>query len=235
MNLRTWLAVGTLVAAGHAGAEELAEVGRPAPIFRLPVYNAQAVGLNTVGIDRFIGPDAPDKQVKVVLLSFMASFCAPCKKEMPWLQALHERYSGEGLRVVMVSIDTEPEGQKIVSDLIAEHNVTYPVLKDRFNLVARRWLGQKSPLPSVFLVAPDARIGKVLRGYSEEVTADLQREVEKALGVPPSTIVPPAVAKAPSPELKAEEPAPKAEPVKGKKRAPKARPAKGTSAQTTAR
>ena len=91
--------------------DELAAVDRPAPMFRLPVYNAKPVGQTVVGLDKYVGPDASEKDVKVVLLSFMASFCAPCKKEMPYLQFLHDRYKDFGLRVVSVSIDTEPEAQ----------------------------------------------------------------------------------------------------------------------------
>ncbi len=166
-----------------AAQEELPAVGRQAPIFRLPVYNAEAVGSTVVGLDRLVGPDATDKNVKVVLLSFMASFCAPCKKEMPYLQMLHEKYKDFGLRVVMVSIDTEPEGQKIINDLIALNKVTFPVLKDRFNLVARRWLGNQSPLPSVFMVKPDGMVSMVHRGYNQEAGELLASEIEHSLGI----------------------------------------------------
>jgi thiol-disulfide isomerase/thioredoxin len=113
----------------------------------------------------------------------MASFCGPCKKEMPYLQSLHERYSDAGLRVVMVSIDTEPEGQKKIDDLIATNKVTFPVLKDRFNLAARRWLGSKTPLPSVFLIKPDGTISTVHRGYNEDASKVFMAAVEQAIGV----------------------------------------------------
>ncbi|HEY8210894.1 MAG TPA: TlpA family protein disulfide reductase [Myxococcaceae bacterium] len=163
--------------------DELAAVDRQAPMFRLPVYNAKPVGQSVVGLDKYVGPDASEKDVKVVLLSFMASFCAPCKKEMPYLQFLHDRYKDFGLRVVSVSIDTEPEGQKIIETLIEENKVTYPVLKDRFNLVARRWLGNQSPLPSVFLVRPDATVSQVHRGYNQDIGTVLAAEIESALGI----------------------------------------------------
>jgi thiol-disulfide isomerase/thioredoxin len=163
--------------------DELAAVDRPAPMFRLPVYNARPVGATVVGLDRYVGPDATEKDVKVVLLSFMASFCAPCKKEMPYLEFLHERYKDFGLRVVSVSIDTEPEGQKIIDELIEKNKVSYPVLKDRFNLVARRWLGNQSPLPSVFLVRPDATVSTVHRGYNQDIGSVLAAEIESALGI----------------------------------------------------
>jgi len=193
------LALVTAPAAALAD-DELAAVDHPAPMFRLPVYNAKSVGQTVVGLDRYVGPDATEKDVKVVLLSFMASFCAPCKKEMPYLEALHERYKDFGLRVVSVSIDTEPEGQKVIDDLIEQNKVTYPVLKDRFNLVARRWLGNQSPLPSVFLVRPDATVSQVHRGYNQDVGAVLATEIESALGIKRSGLPPmPALTEAAPP------------------------------------
>jgi thiol-disulfide isomerase/thioredoxin len=183
----------SLVAAPAAALadDELAAVDRQAPMFRLPVYNAKPVGQAVIGLDRYVGPDAAEKDVKVVLLSFMASFCAPCKKEMPYLELLHGRYKDFGLRVVSVSIDTEPEGQKIIDEMIAQNKITYPVLKDRFNLVARRWLGNQSPLPSVFLVRPDATVSKVHRGYNQDIGTVLAAEIESALGIKRTGAMPP--------------------------------------------
>ena len=86
-------------------------------------------------------------------------------------------------RVMMVAIETEAEGQKKVAELIAENKVTFPVAKDRFNIVARRWLGTKSPLPSLFMVRPDGTISAVHRGYSQDGAELLGKEVELALGL----------------------------------------------------
>lgn len=174
--------------------EELAEPGRPAPMFRLPVYNAAVVGTGIVGLDKFVGPEASDAATKTVLLSFTASWCGPCKKEMPYLQTLHEKYKDFGLRVLIVSIDDKPEGMKQIEELIALNRVTFPVLKDRFNLVARRWLGNEAKLPSVFLVKPDGVVSFVHRGYDQDASVVFAREVEESLGITPGTISGPAVA-----------------------------------------
>ena len=183
-TLRAWALVSTVALAGTAWAQdELAEVDKSAPMFRLPVYNAQTVGTTVVGLDKYVGPDASDHNVKAVLLTFMASFCKPCKKEMPYLESLHERFKDFGLRVVSVSIDTEEAGQKEIDGLIAQNHITYPVLKDRFNLVARRWLGSQSPLPSVFLIRPDGTVAKIHRGYNQEASELISSEVESALGI----------------------------------------------------
>lgn len=172
-----------LLLAVPAFAEELAEADKPAPAFRLPVYNPDAFGEKTVAIGSLVGPDRSDKEAKALLVSFMASSCGPCKKEMPFLQSLYEQHRAAGLRVMLVAIDTEPEGQQQIEALVALNKVTFPVAKDRFNIVARRWLGTKSPLPSLFVVRPDGTVAAVHRGYPADGAALLTKEVEAALGL----------------------------------------------------
>lgn len=180
--LRSFALFAVLCLASPALAEEaLPAAGKQALMFRLPTYNAKASGHSALGLDRFVGQGSADKDAKVVLLSFMASFCAPCKKELPYLQKLHETYGPKGLRVVLVSIDDKEEGQKIIEELIEKNKVTFPVLKDRFQLVARRWLGTQFPLPSVFMVKPSGEIATVHRGYSEEASTLLDQEIQTAL------------------------------------------------------
>lgn len=172
-----------LVFAAPAFAEDLAEVNKPAPTFRLPVYNPKEFGESSVAIDTYTGFEATDKKAKLLVVSFMASFCGPCKKEMPYLQSLHEKHKDAGLRIMMVAIDTDAEGQAKVDELIALNKVTFPVAKDRFNIVARRWLGTQSPLPSLFFVKPDGTISSVHRGYSQDGAEVLAQEIGQALGV----------------------------------------------------
>lgn len=172
-----------LVLAAPAFAEDLAEVNKPAPTFRLPVYNPKEFGETSVAIDAYTGFEATDKKTKLLVVSFMASFCGPCKKEMPYLQTLHEKHKDAGLRIMMVAIDSDPEGQAKVEELIALNKVTFPVAKDRFNIVARRWLGTQSPLPSLFFVKPDGTISSVHRGYSQDGAEVLAQEIGQALGV----------------------------------------------------
>ena len=178
-----WAAIAAVALSGAAiGDEELAAENRPAPPFRLPLYNPQPNSPAMLGLDRFVGPSATEP-AKALLVDFMASYCKPCKKELPYLQKLQQQYAAQGLRVIVVSIDTEPEGQKKVEELLAEDKITFPVLKDRFKLVARRWLGTQSPLPSVFLVRSDGTIAIVHRGYDEKTSQMLASEVQAALGI----------------------------------------------------
>lgn len=164
--------------------------GEEAPMFRLPVYARSGSADFRVSLDRWVGHDRSDEAVKGLLVSFMASFCSPCKKELPYLQSLQERYGSRGLRILSVAIDRSPEGQKEIDALISKHRLTFPVAKDRYNLVARRWLGAATPLPSVFLVKADGTVWKVHRGYSEDAARLLDAEVGELLGIPAETAKP---------------------------------------------
>jgi len=176
-----WL-LGLLGPALAAADEEIA-VGLPAPAFTLRTMNPETSGLVVVSLDRYVGPEADDAQAKVVLLSFFASWCEPCKKEMPYLQRLHEMYRGQGLRVLSVSIDREEPGISQARQVAAGAKVTFPVLSDRFNFLARRYLGEQSPLPSVFLVGRDGNILRIERGYGKDAATFLLAQVQKALGI----------------------------------------------------
>ena len=67
-----------------------------------------------------------DLKGKVVLVNFWATWCPPCRKEMPDLQALYEKYKDQGL--VVLSISDEDAAK--VNPFIAERKITYPVLLD---------------------------------------------------------------------------------------------------------
>ncbi|MGC2474815.1 MAG: TlpA disulfide reductase family protein [Candidatus Sulfotelmatobacter sp.] len=67
-----------------------------------------------------------DLKGKVVLVNFWATWCPPCRKEMPDLQALYDKYKDHGFLVLSIS---DEEASK-VSPFIAERNITYPVLLD---------------------------------------------------------------------------------------------------------
>jgi peroxiredoxin len=67
-----------------------------------------------------------DLKGKVVLVNFWATWCPPCRKEMPDLQALYDRYKDQGFVVVSIS---DEEAAK-VQPFIAERKITYPVLLD---------------------------------------------------------------------------------------------------------
>ncbi|HEY7726143.1 MAG TPA: TlpA disulfide reductase family protein [Anaeromyxobacteraceae bacterium] len=176
-------ALALALAVAPASAEEEAAEGRAAPAFQLRAMNPAAAGRDWVRLDRFVGEEPEDAAARAVLLSFFASWCGPCRKEMPYLEELHRAYHGQGLRVLSVNIDREEPALSDARRMFQEARVTYPVLSDRFNLTARRYLGERSPLPSVFIIRRDGVIARIERGYGKDVKSFLLAEVTRALGV----------------------------------------------------
>jgi peroxiredoxin len=166
-------------AAPPAATDEL-KIGDLAPAFTLPVYNVEAAGHTMVSLQTYVGPDSAEG-TKLLLLSFFATWCAPCKRELPYLEKLQETYGKKGFQVVSISIDREDAAATQIAALVRENHVTFPVLKDRFNLLARRYLGDKSPLPSVFLVSAQGTIVEIHKGYGKDASTFLQQQITQAL------------------------------------------------------
>ncbi len=177
------LAAVALLAALPAAAEEEIGEGLPAPTFSLRTMNPEAAGTGWIALDRFVGEEPEDPAAKAVLVTFFASWCEPCKREMPFLVQLDRMYRDQGLRVIGVCIDKEEAGIEAAKKLVLEKQVSYPVLSDRFNFLARRYLGEKAPLPSVFLIKRDGTIARIERGYAKDASAFLLGEVQDVLGI----------------------------------------------------
>jgi thiol-disulfide isomerase/thioredoxin len=200
MRLLTSLGLLSLGLAAGTGGPALADdevgVGLPAPSFTLRALNPDKAGAPSVSLDRFVGTEAEDPGSRLVLLSFFASWCEPCQKEMPFLVQLDRMYREQGLRVLAVSIDQEEPAIEKARKQITAAGVTYPVLSDRFNFLARRYLGEKAPLPSVFLIGRDGNVTRIERGYAKEAPSFLLAEVQLGLGLKPTRA--PAAAEAPA-------------------------------------
>jgi thiol-disulfide isomerase/thioredoxin len=177
------LAAAVLLAALPATADEEIGEGLPAPAFALRTLNPDVAGAAWIALDRFVGAEPEDPAARAVLLTFFASWCEPCKRELPFLAQLDRTYRDRGLRVLAVDIDRDEAGIEAAKELAAAAKVGYPVLSDRFNLLARRYLGEQAPLPSAFLVRRDGTVAKIERGYTREASALLLADVQDALGV----------------------------------------------------
>ena len=87
-----------------------------------------------------------DLKGKVVLVNFWATWCPPCRKEMPDLQALYDKYKEQGLVVLSIS---DEEAAK-VSPFIAERKISYPVLLDPGRKVAEKFVVEGIPKSFVY-------------------------------------------------------------------------------------
>ncbi len=111
---------------------------------------------------------------RVVLVDFWATWCAPCRKSMPELQALHDEYGERGFTVLGISID---EGDpKKVRKFIESNRITYPIAIDSADRPAWARFHVKS-IPAAFLVDAEGRIIAQWTGVSTDT-----QEVEEKLG-----------------------------------------------------
>ncbi len=166
-------------------ADPQVAVGAPAPTFSLRTLNPDASGLTWVRLDELVGPAAQDAGSRVVLLSFFASWCEACKRELPLLVELDRTYRDRGLRVISIDVDVEETGIEAAKALSAESGLRHPVGSDRFGVLARRYLGDRALLPSIVLIRRNGTIARIERGYSGDAPALLSAAVRAELGMRP--------------------------------------------------
>jgi cytochrome c biogenesis protein CcmG/thiol:disulfide interchange protein DsbE len=102
-----------------------------------------------------------DLRGQVVLLNLWASWCPPCRKEMPAIQRVYDEYRGRGLEVVALNT-TFQDREQDAGAFYGELGLTFPVGLDRTGEVSRRYLLRA--LPTTFFVDPSGVIRKVVVG-----------------------------------------------------------------------
>lgn len=124
--------------------------------------------------------DVNAKRGQVVLLNVWATWCGPCRYEVPELQALHEKYRARGFEVVGVSVDED--GADAVKQFVTENKITYPIVLDSAGRVAN--VLRTTVLPTSVIIDRDGRIiwrkiGAVLPNETAALDAFIQRTVAK--------------------------------------------------------
>ena len=109
---------------------------------------------------------------KVVLVDFWASWCGPCKAEIPYIAAVYEKYHGDDFDVVSVAVSDKPEDTAAAA---AEHGVVWNQIVNTGDVAAKAYDIQF--IPYIILVSADGTIlEKNLRGEA------IESAVRKALG-----------------------------------------------------
>ncbi|HVE71334.1 MAG TPA: TlpA disulfide reductase family protein [Thermoanaerobaculia bacterium] len=121
--------------------------------------------------------DLAARREKVVLLNLWATWCGPCRYEIPELQRIHNAYAGRGFEVVGVSVDQTPVDA--VREFVTEHKMTYPVVHDQEERLAG--LLEASVLPTSVLIGRDGKIIWKKVGAILENDQELKSAIEKAL------------------------------------------------------
>lgn len=97
---------------------------------------------------------------QVVLINFWASWCGPCRQEMPLLDRIHQRYSDAGFAVLGVNVEGETASAQ---ETATRTGVTFPVLVDENQLVSE--LYDLEAMPSSVVIDRDGVVRYIHRGY----------------------------------------------------------------------
>ncbi|PKL26101.1 MAG: TlpA family protein disulfide reductase [Spirochaetae bacterium HGW-Spirochaetae-3] len=137
----------------------------------LPPFSVRTLSGADVGVGSLGG--------KVVLLNFWATWCPPCKSEMPSIQALHERMKGSAFEVMAISVAERPS---TVRDFLSTNPYTFPIYLDESGDASAPFAGRG--IPTTFLLDKQGRaIAAVIgaRSYDDPETLALFRELAERL------------------------------------------------------
>ena len=165
-----------LIDRGTRGAARPA-AGSPASASAKPVENTPAPDVTMKDLS---GKDVSlsDFRGKVVLVNFWATWCGPCRFEIPSLIEFQQKYADRGFVVLGVAMDVGSAAP--VARFLSEYRITYPVAMAEPSIV--RNFGGAQFLPNSFLIDRQGRIRNEVRGYYDAGLLD--RQIQELLGEP---------------------------------------------------
>jgi peroxiredoxin len=148
--------------AAHHGATRASPESKVAPDFSL-----QSLDGKTVRLSDFRG--------KAVLLNFWATYCVPCRTEMPWFVEMQNQYAAEGLQVLGVAMDDASPSDigKFANNL----GVNYPILVGEGSV--GNAYGGLPFLPSTFYIGRDGKL--VDKVFGLKTRNEIEEDIKKAL------------------------------------------------------
>ncbi len=165
---------GGALAASHFLKDELTAVtiGSDAPGFAAQTLDAtpQAKSLT-------------DYRGDVVVLNIWATWCGPCRTEMPSMEALHTALAPKGLKIVAVSVDDAGEAQKI-RDFVKDFQLTFEVLHDTSGSIQSIY--RSTGVPETIVIDRAGVIRKKMIGAEDWNSAGNRRLLEQLLAEPRS-------------------------------------------------
>ena len=117
-----------------------------------------------------------EQRGRVVMVNFWATWCAPCRQEMPHLSRLYEKYRGAGFMLFGVNVD---EDKDKAAEVVAKLGVTFPILLDTEKTVSK--LYDVSTMPSTMIIDRDGKVRYVHRGYLAGYENDYEKQIRELL------------------------------------------------------
>lgn len=153
----------TMLLAVPASQAAMPVVGGVAPDFTLKSNNGKNLKLS-----EFRG--------QVVMINFWATWCGPCRQEMPLLNRLQEQYRQAGLMLLGVNIDDRPDAARDMARILG---VSFPILFDTEKRVSR--LYDVNAMPSTLLIDRDGKVRYIHLGYRPGYEARYESQVRELL------------------------------------------------------
>ena len=121
-----------------------------------------------------------DFRGKAVLLNFWATWCGPCKIEMPWFVDLQKKYAAQGLQIVGVAMDDA--SKQDIAKFAKDMGVNYPILIGKESVGDQ--YGGVPALPETFLIGRDGKIVDKIIGLKGK--GEIEESIKKALDTRPA-------------------------------------------------
>ena len=153
-------------ASATAAPDGRVQVGFPAPAYATVSLKGDSVSL-------------AKERGKVVLLNIWATWCHPCRQEIPELQAMHTRYAARGLELIGVSVDTDGSDDAIRS-FMTDFKMTFPVWRDPDERVSTTFLA--IGVPATFLIDRNGVLRWRKTGPIAPNDTSLTAAIERSLG-----------------------------------------------------
>ncbi len=146
-----------------SGVVSAKSVNQKAPEITLPGINGQTIKLS-------------DFRGQVVMVNFWASWCQPCREEMPLIEDIYNKYKKLGFTVLGVNVDENP---KLGKKMLKKIPVTFPVVFDSDNKMIEKYRVQA--MPSTFMVDQKGNIRDIHRGYKKGDEKAYENYIRKLL------------------------------------------------------
>ncbi len=138
-------------------------IGSPAPDFTLRSNSGKNLKLS-------------EYRGQVVMINFWATWCAPCRQELPHLNRLYEQYRKAGFMLLGVNVD---DNAKAAQDMTDHLRVRFPVLYDTTKQVSKRY--DIDAMPMTLIVDRDGKVRYLHRGYRSGVERDYEARIRELL------------------------------------------------------
>lgn len=156
---------------------DILEPGNKAPSFSLPSLSGKRETLRIWCGEKLLKPYI-NNIPHVVIISFWATYCKPCQKEIPEIETFYNKYKNDKIKVFLISIDEK--GAQQVAPFVRKQRFSLPVLFDPYQKTAERYGVKK--LPALFIIGPDGIIRYSSVGFKQEkMIGKVLEEVHNAI------------------------------------------------------